>query len=57
MRKRLFTRQLGIPVEEQVYQTVVSLCDKQEITMSEWVRSAIEEKLAQDTNHKTITED
>jgi xanthosine utilization system XapX-like protein len=57
MRKRLFTRQLGIPVEEQVYQTIVSLCDKQEITMSEWVRSAIEAKLAQDINHKPIKED
>jgi hypothetical protein len=57
MRKRRFIRQLGIPVEEQVYQTVVSLCDEQEITMSEWVRSAIETKLAQDTNHKTIKED
>jgi xanthosine utilization system XapX-like protein len=57
MRKRRFIRQLGIPVEEQVYQTIVSLCDKQEITMSEWVRSAIEAKLVQNTNHKTITED
>jgi hypothetical protein len=57
MRKRRFTRQLGTPVEEQVYQTIVSLCEKQEITMSEWVRSAIEAKLAQDTNHKRIKED
>jgi hypothetical protein len=57
MRKRRFIRQLGIPVTEQVYQTIVSLCDKQEITMSEWVRGAIEAKLAQDTNHKPIKED
>jgi metal-responsive CopG/Arc/MetJ family transcriptional regulator len=56
MRKRRFIRQLGIPVEEQVYQTIVSLCDEQEITKSEWVRGAIEAKLAQNNNNHKIKE-
>lgn len=48
MRKRLFTRQLGIPVAEEVYQTIIALCDKKEQSMAEWIREAIESKLAQE---------
>jgi predicted DNA-binding protein len=57
MRKRRFIRQLGIPVTEEIYQAIISICDKEEKSMAEYIREAIEAKLAQDTNHKPIKED
>ena len=54
MRKRVFTRQLGVPVSEEIYQNIISLCDEGEETISQWVRDAINHKLSQtDNNHKT----
>ncbi len=47
MRKRKFVRQLGIPVTEDVYQAIIAICDKEEKSMAEYIREAIEEKLAQ----------
>lgn len=57
MRKRLFTQQLGVPVSEEIYQKIISLCDEQEVTISQWVRGAIELKMVQVDNNKTIKED
>ena len=48
MRKRLFTRQLGITVAEEMYQTIIAICDKKEQSMAEYIREAIEAKLAQE---------
>jgi predicted DNA-binding protein len=45
MRKRLFTRQLGIPVTEEVYQAIIAICDEEEKSMAEYIREAIEAKL------------
>jgi len=57
MRKRLFTRQLGVPVPEEVYQRIVFLCDKQEVAVAQWVRGAIELKMAQGDNNVNKKED
>ena len=51
MRKRVFSRQLGIPVPEEVYQKIVSLCDEQEVAVAQWVRGAIELKMTQGDNN------
>jgi len=50
MKKRLYTRQLGIPVQEAIYEAIVKLCDEQELGIAEWVRDAIEIKLSQGEN-------
>lgn len=57
MRKRLFTKQLGIPVEEGIYEKIISLCDEGEETISSWVRDAIKHKLSQNNNNITTKED
>ena len=57
MRKRVFTQQLGVPVSEEIYQKIIFLCDEQEITISQWVRGAIELKMAHDDNTITTKED
>ena len=48
MRKRRFIRQLGIPVTEAVYQAIIAICDKEEKSMAEFIREAIEAQLAQE---------
>ena len=47
MKKRLYTKQLGIPVKQETYEAIVALCDEQELSLAEWVRDAIEIKLSQ----------
>ena len=47
MKKRLYTRQLGIPVKQETYEAIVGLCDEKELAIAEWVRNAIEIKLSQ----------
>jgi len=47
MKKRVYTRQLGIPLKQETYEAIVTLCDEQEVGIAEWVRDAIEIKLSQ----------
>ena len=48
MRKRVYVKQLGIPVSEETYSEIVDLCDEQELSVSQWVRDAIEMKMSQE---------
>lgn len=48
MKKRLYTKQLGIPVKQDTYQAIATLCDEQELSIAEWVRDAIEMQLSQE---------
>jgi hypothetical protein len=50
MKKRLYVKQLGIPVRQETYEAIVKLCDEQELGIAEWVRDAIEVKLSQGEN-------
>ena len=50
MKKRLYTRQLGIPVKQETYEAIVELCDVKELAIAEWVRDAIQLKLSQGEN-------
>ena len=45
MRKRNFTRQVGLIISEETYKQVVEETDKKEVTVSEWIREAIEMRL------------
>ena len=47
MRKRRFTKQIGLPVEQETYEEIVTLCNEQELSISQWIRDAIEMKLSQ----------
>lgn len=44
MRKRSFTRNVGVLLTEDLYQLVVSITDRKEITISEFIRKAVEEE-------------
>jgi len=44
MRKRSYTRNVGVLLSEDLYQQVVSITDRMEITISEFIRNAVEEE-------------
>ena len=50
MRKRKLTRQIGVMITEKTYQTLISITDQLEISISELIRKMIEEKV----NHSNV---
>ena len=46
MRKRHFTRQVGLILSEETYEQLTEQTNKEEVTISEWIREAIESELA-----------
>ena len=45
MRKKIYTRFLGICISDEMYEVIVFLSDRRQISKSELVRSLIEEQL------------
>jgi len=52
MRKRHFTRQVGLILSEETYEQLIEQTNKKEVTVSEWIREAIDRKLFYDTKKK-----
>jgi len=50
MRKRLYTRNVGILLTEDSYQQLINITDKLEVTISKYIRDLVEKKLKE--NHK-----
>ena len=50
MKKRLYTKAIGIMVSKEMHKDVVHSCDVQELALSEFIREAIEVKLAQESD-------
>jgi len=44
-KKKLYTQPIGLLVSNDVHRKLLDLCDQQELSISEWIREAIEEKL------------
>ena len=49
MRKRVYIKPIGIMVSEEMYTNILEICDQEELAISDYVRSAIELKLSQET--------
>jgi hypothetical protein len=45
MRKRLYTRNVGVLLSEDIYQLLINITDKLEVTISEYIRDLIENNL------------
>lgn len=45
IRKRNHTRQVGLIITEETYKELIEKTNKEEVTVSEWIRQAIETKL------------
>ena len=45
MRKRHLTKQVGVIVSEETYQQLIDTTDRLEISLSQFIRETIEEKV------------
>ena len=45
MRKKIFTRQVGVVLSENTYKNLIRITDEIEISVSEFIRSIVEEKI------------
>jgi len=48
MRKKFYTRNVGVMLTEQCYQRLVNITDKMEVTVSGYIRELIEQRLKND---------
>jgi len=49
MRKKTFTRQVGVLFSEHTYAKLITITDELEISVSEFIRSIVEEKINKKT--------
>jgi hypothetical protein len=49
MRKKVYTKQVGVLFSEDTYQELIRITDEIEISISEFIRSIVEEKINQRT--------
>lgn len=47
MKKRIYSRPVSVTLSDEMFQQIYEIAEKQEISMSEYIREAIQEKLLQ----------
>jgi len=47
MRKKKFTRNVGVLLPEEIYEKLVEVTNQKEIPMSEYIRSLVEDEIAE----------
>ena len=52
MRKKIYTRQVGVLFSEDTYQELIRITDEVELSVSEFIRSIVEEKINQRTKEE-----
>ena len=50
MRKRNFTKQVGLILSEETYNQLIEKTNKEEMSVSAWIRAAVENGLNQGKN-------
>jgi len=45
MKRRLYSRPVSVTLSDEMFKQIYEIAEKQEISMSEYIRVAIEEKL------------
>jgi len=45
MRKRILTKQVAVMISEKLHRQIIEITDRAEISISEFVREAIKEKI------------
>jgi hypothetical protein len=48
MRKRRYSHNVGVLVDDATYRRLIKATDKQEITMSKYIRDLIEQKISEE---------
>ena len=49
MRKKKYSRNVGVMFDEETYQQLASITDEKEVTISEFVRGIVQDNLAENT--------
>jgi hypothetical protein len=52
MRKKVYTRQVGVLFSEHTYAELIRITDEIEISVSEFIRSIVEEKINKRTKEE-----
>ncbi len=52
MKKKIFTRPISVNLPESVFQQIYKITEKEEVSISEFVRDAVETKLSMICNEK-----
>ena len=47
MRKKIYTKHVGVLFEDEVYDKIVQITDAKEIPLSQYIREIVEEKINQ----------
>lgn len=50
MKKKLFTRSVGVMFTEDMYLKMKEITDREDIGVSDFIRDAVEQKLKKETN-------
>ena len=56
MRKRLYTRNVGMLLTEDSYLQLINITDKLEVTVSEYIRGLVEKELNENKKEKNKNE-
>jgi len=49
MRKKKYSRNVGVMFDEETYQKLVSITDEKEITISEFIREVVQKRVTENT--------
>ena len=52
MRKKIYTKQVGVLFSEETYAELIRITDEIEISVSEFIRSIVEEKINQNNREE-----
>ena len=50
MKRRLYSRPVSVTLSDEMFKQIYEIAEKQEISMSEYIREAIQEKLDRNNN-------
>jgi hypothetical protein len=56
MRKRSYTRNVGVLLTEDIYQLLINITDKLEVTVSGYIRDLVEQHLKNNKEKETGNE-
>ena len=50
MKKKIFTRSVGVMFTEEMYLKIKEITDREDIGISDFIRNAVQQKLEKETN-------
>ena len=57
MKKKVFVRPVSVSLSEDVFKQIYEITEKEEISLSDYIREAIQEKLENECEHSNTEND